>query len=502
MQSTLNQLMVGLHAIRSLKQRHSTKGSEEILEPQKAEQNMKTPIPTSLIVTHTDAHADEAYGIYIARRYGEARLPGIKTAKVAFVLDGPFLSQAEYDEKGMATFGCGGSRYDEHCTTGRLPDSSCTKLVLEDLEVTDRAALMLGKEIDWCDRNRFVSPTQFAALVKSYHRHETGKTSEMFEWASKAFDAIIHRLNLPFVTDEKAELGIVQYFDGLLSAGWFKDNKLEAKKVRKLLERSAVNTARMNADRTYYTEADYIVRAMQRAGVDHKAVYDWVTKMAVPLIKDQELITAAVGLIAQKRNRFTAPAKNHPTGNVRICVLQTENQMALYTAMHIAHQEVVVLRNKVGQVKIFLDQSTGLNLDLVMGMIRWMETPVDKRDKLNFNELCRTPGSMECAPHFYYNREAGQILNGSNSHQGVLPTALALKAIEIILFHGFHPSLTGKWMRDNGVLKKSQPAQRQIAAPAPAATVQPAAVTAETAGTATSSPTAVEIPLAALITNP
>lgn len=417
-------------------------------------QTTKKIIETKYRVMHIDAHLDEAFADKVACWHGSTRLPGFTKAKLRPVGENPSLTEDQCDKSGMILFGCGYGRYDDHTPTDRKIDSSSTSLVIDDLEVTESATLKIGREVHWCDVNPGVTSTQLANLVKSFHRHFPASTHLMIEWVGTAFDALREQLSMPFV-GEGTEYSALMYFDGLIKSKWFPSKEENTPRIRKLLTVSAKNSTIHSQDRTYYTELDFIVRAMQRTGKSHAEVYDWVKTAFICLTKDEILFGQALEEIRKDKNKYTVPIKpeNGERPYLRFCMLHTDNPMAK-AAANFARQQIVVIRNSREQVQIFIDKKSGFNLDMVVGMMRWMETPSEIRRQIDFEDMCITNGSMACAPHLYYDRKVGQILNGTPTHPNVPSSGLASQTIIDIILRAFHPSHTSRWMYDHSLRNK------------------------------------------------
>ncbi len=419
---------------------------------EKVQTKVVKPIEANFRIMHVAAHADEGFADWVIRKYGRESFPGIEVAPLKLVEDSPVLTESEADEKGFIMFGTGGGRFDEHRKNGRLKDSSCTKLVVDYLKIADKATLALAKEIHWCDSNGRVSNTQLSELIKSAHRNMPAGTELVLKWLDQAFDVLHEQLSMNF-SQGKGEFSALDYFVALTNAGRYANKEIQSH-VSNLFIKSAKNSHAPNIDRTFLTEIDFVVRAMQRVGKESGFIYQWLQFAIERLWADQVLFNKALNEVSEKRNRHPVWAKS-PThqGNLWFTMVRTDNAMAL-RASNFLRQQITVIRNGKGQVQIFLDQKTGLNLDIVMGMIRFIETPVERRSLLNWHEICTTPGNHPSAPNWNYNREVGQIFNGSSTHPGVPPTPLMSKMIVAIIKSAFHPDLIARWKKNYGVVEK------------------------------------------------
>lgn len=408
-------------------------------------------ITVNILLAHTNAHPDEAFGIWCGRKHGMKHFPGIDTAVMKSVDKSPELTDAEYDAKGILPFGCGMGRFDDHCATGRLPNTSTAMLVMRYLGVTDKATLAIGNEVHWCDTNAGVLNTQLAELVKAAYRTMPGKDGIIMPIMMKVFEALYEQLTMNY-SEGRSEHGALNYFESYVKSGIFKD-PAHQKRVRTMLQKSAEAKNKPGSGRTFYTDLDFIVRAMQRTGVPQADIGEFMRFAFTTLEADLIMFDKALEGVDKEKNQFTAPAKSgQREGNLQCVMVHTDNRMTLRAA-NWRHKQLTVIRNSKGQVQIFIDRKTGLTLDTVMAMIRWMETPVHERTKLNWHDLATTSGSHPTAPHWYYNREHAQIFNGSDTHPGEKATELASQAFIEINRHAFHPANINKWQFMHGVKK-------------------------------------------------
>lgn len=148
------------------------------------------------IVTHRGPHIDEICAIWLLRKFGENRFPGI--AEADFIFEGSGgdhvngLSPEELEAEGIIVIGVGGGRFDEHPgvkTFGKENETS-SSLVAKELgienDLTLESILRFVKNSDLKGGNH---PFDLGALVKSMHQANPGKDEEVMDWAMEALEA-------------------------------------------------------------------------------------------------------------------------------------------------------------------------------------------------------------------------------------------------------------------------------------------------------------------------
>ncbi len=103
-----------------------------------------TPQPVSTLLTHTHPDLDAILAIYLMKRHGSARFPGVETAELQFtsanVLPGG-KSPEQLEAEGTVALDTGGGRYDNHPVDGQDNsekwDTCASMLVAGDLGVAE-----------------------------------------------------------------------------------------------------------------------------------------------------------------------------------------------------------------------------------------------------------------------------------------------------------------------------------------------------------------------------
>ncbi len=147
-----------------------------------------------LIITHHRPHLDEIVAIWLLRKFGKTRYPGVGDARLeswsngGATIDGRPAS--DYEKNGILLVGVGGGRFDEHpgVNVERKQGKSAAQLVAEDLGVDDEPALdMILDFVNKNDIKGFGNPLDLANLVLvMYQDHPT---DEVIAWATVGVEA-------------------------------------------------------------------------------------------------------------------------------------------------------------------------------------------------------------------------------------------------------------------------------------------------------------------------
>jgi len=163
------------------------------------------------ILTHERPHLDEIVAIWLLRKFGEQRYPGISTAAVTFTsirkLAEAGLKPEDYEAQGTLLLGIGGGRFDEHPTLeeGRKAGDCATTLVAKELGVSDDPSLAkILRFVRAADVEGNASPFDVSYVVKLLHARYPDDPHRVIEWALVAIEAK-YQEQLRFFTVVKPE---------------------------------------------------------------------------------------------------------------------------------------------------------------------------------------------------------------------------------------------------------------------------------------------------------
>lgn len=163
------------------------------------------------ILTHERPHLDEIVAIWLLRRFGEQRFPGIGTAAVEFTsirkLAETGRKPEDYEAEGTLLLGIGGGRFDEHPTMDevRKTGDCATTLVAKELGVSDDASLTkILRFVRAADIDGNASPFDISYVVKLLHARYPEEPQRVIEWALVAIEAK-YQEQLRFFTVVKPE---------------------------------------------------------------------------------------------------------------------------------------------------------------------------------------------------------------------------------------------------------------------------------------------------------
>jgi hypothetical protein len=151
------------------------------------------PVVFNEIVTHERPHLDEIVAIWLLRRFGETRFPGVSQAKVSYTTTGRRGPDAKESEaQGILMLGIGGGRFDEHPTldNGRKAEECCATLVARELGVLDDPSLQkILKFVKSRDLEGNSTPFDLSYLVKLLHPRFPDNPEKVIEWTLVGVEA-------------------------------------------------------------------------------------------------------------------------------------------------------------------------------------------------------------------------------------------------------------------------------------------------------------------------
>jgi hypothetical protein len=170
-----------------------------------------TTVVFKSILTHERPHLDEIVAIWLLRKFGEQRFPGISTAEVTFTsirkLAEAGLKPEDYEARGTLLLGIGGGRFDEHPTLeeGRKTGDCATTLVAKEVDVSDDPSLAkILRFVRAADVEGNASPFDISYVVKLLHARYPDDPHRVIEWALVAIEAK-YQEQLRFFTVVKPE---------------------------------------------------------------------------------------------------------------------------------------------------------------------------------------------------------------------------------------------------------------------------------------------------------
>jgi hypothetical protein len=148
------------------------------------------------ILTHERPHLDEIVAIWLLRKFGEQRFPGISTAAVEFTsirkLAEAGRKPEDYEADGTLLLGIGRGRFDEHPTLdeGRKAEDCATTLVARELGISDDPSLAkILRFVRAADVDGNASPFDISYVVKLLHNRNPDDPHPVIEWALVGIEA-------------------------------------------------------------------------------------------------------------------------------------------------------------------------------------------------------------------------------------------------------------------------------------------------------------------------
>jgi hypothetical protein len=141
------------------------------------------------IITPTRPQADTLVAIYLIKKYGNTRFPGVNSAIIRIYPTPPEQNEEEIEKQGILLFDLGGGRFDHH---GKKPVTTCSALVMEYLDAAE-------------------DPTVRKLLDYAYRDDTEGKGTLSTDTLDRAFglSGLIAALNKKYETNPSKVIDIV-----------------------------------------------------------------------------------------------------------------------------------------------------------------------------------------------------------------------------------------------------------------------------------------------------
>ena len=163
------------------------------------------------IATHDDPHLDEIAAIWLLRRHGEEKFPGVSEARITIWETGgpvPDGMAEACDMEGVLAVGTGWvGPFDEHPSPGNggKPGECAATLVAKALGLEDDPALEpILRYVLNSDTKGSSNPFDLASLVKVMHQQYPDDPIKVMNWAIEALEAK-YQEQLKFLTKTRAE---------------------------------------------------------------------------------------------------------------------------------------------------------------------------------------------------------------------------------------------------------------------------------------------------------
>lgn len=148
------------------------------------------------IATHHRPHFDEITTIWLFKKFGEAKFPGISQAKIMYVDAGSEpsgdMKEYQWEARGILAVGVWGGRFDEHPTLWKeREEGECAAtLVAKALGVENDPSLeKILKFVVNNDLKASGSPFDLPYIVKLLHQQHSDKPEIAMEWSMIGIEA-------------------------------------------------------------------------------------------------------------------------------------------------------------------------------------------------------------------------------------------------------------------------------------------------------------------------
>lgn len=163
------------------------------------------------IVTHERPHLDEYLAIFLLRKFGEDKFPGVSKATIVYWNSGGQVPDArtanDYEKEGALLVGIGGGCFDEHPTAdGDRKEGECAAtLVAKALGIADDPSLeKILKFAVNNDLKAAAHPFDIAYVAKVMHQQYPNNPEIVMEWVMAGLEAKYHE-QASFFNETKKE---------------------------------------------------------------------------------------------------------------------------------------------------------------------------------------------------------------------------------------------------------------------------------------------------------
>lgn len=175
------------------------------------------------IVVHGRPDLDAITGIWLLKKFGKEKFPGIAKARIEFLENGGELpeekSADELEKEGIIYVDCGRGRFDHH-PAAEYPEDCAATLIAKYLEIDDDPTLeTILRFVVNNDLKGQSHPFDLAYTIKLMHGHHPNEPEQVISWAIEALEAKYHDQLLFFSStreeyERKAEIDEVTITNG------------------------------------------------------------------------------------------------------------------------------------------------------------------------------------------------------------------------------------------------------------------------------------------------
>lgn len=176
-----------------------------------------------------------------------------------------------------------------------------------------------------------------------------------------------------------------------------------------------------------------VIQQMYRDGADPMFVIDWAQAGLRALAARQERYLAACGSI-QNREGIV---QSLPNSKNRLLAIDSDNDQIGPAARSLGFA-VLIQRRSTGHTLIFSNKKLGIKMCKVARAIRTAELCARGKDReaKDYKSILKDPGQLELVPNWCYQVPGENLLNGTETVDGLEPTRIEpMKILELVIEH-------------------------------------------------------------------
>lgn len=385
------------------------------------------------IVVHHRPHVEEIGGNWLARKFGEKRFPGIRTAQLVFGGMGGQLYKNEsadeyWEPNGTLLLGVGAGRLDEHPgPETESKEGKCSFLLLAEALGVDRDPALRPIQMFLAnnDLKGGSQPFDIAGITGSLYRQYPDEPEKAIAWVTRILD-VKYREQEQFPQgreeDQQLQLRIQEGLNQIAKGLDTCDNDPALKPIFRFITKNRPRNTKRAFDLASLTMVFY--------QYEPEEAWDWAKTALKTKHQDQLQFLACEEVLEQAE----VEEIDGPHGLLTMVTVETSNEHINRYARR-AQAAIVIQKGTSGPLKdnvqVYTDhRKIRFSLNDAVKIIRCLEqAKKGLKATTNWKELCKE-GKMLGAEEWYYQKATNTFLNGSTSAPDVDPTQLSLKAIQ------------------------------------------------------------------------
>ncbi|MFA6315550.1 MAG: hypothetical protein WC648_04255 [Candidatus Paceibacterota bacterium] len=370
----------------------------------------------------------------ILRWFGPQKWPDIDKAPIMFVENELSWNDEFFDKRDELPIGC--------CPECRFGRRDSWRNLLKFLGAENEAP---GQRIREIFSSHHKSETGLMSLIGVMLRHYEDLMFVM-NWADQMLDVVVCRRIYSPAKKVGPEPDLKQMFE----TAW-QELELQDAKVREHLDKVIANSM---GQKDEMTELAYVLTAMiRRQNPDTTPTFNqddikaWFHALVRAMYDEQIKFHVVVSQVRKTKPVEIQAMIKGKAEPLNLFVLKSDEQLA-DRAARFRGAHLTLIRDSKGYTRICRNRNVhGLNLNIVLRMIRWLELPIDKKD-VKWSSLDEFADYSD-----WEMSDMGNLLNRAPNK----PSPIALDFLADIMQYAFHPGGIKCWCNQHNIWMSDTP---------------------------------------------